>query len=199
MEEKELKKHQSEGTDENISETTDNDDEIVETDAAENAGKDGGADDETSTEDVQKESVEELKIKVEEYKDKWMRNVAEFDNYKKRNARLWQDAYNEGISSVVLKILPVGDNLDRALGMGLDEKTENGIRNIKRKFDETLKSLGIDEINPEGEKFDPNVAEAVMQVEGAEEDESDTVKQVFEKGYKLKDKIIRYAKVSVVK
>ncbi len=199
MEEKELKKHQSEGTDENISETTDNDDEIVETDAAENAGKDGGADDETSTEDVQKESVEELKIKIEEYKDKWMRNVAEFDNYKKRNARLWQDAYNEGISSVVLKILPVGDNLDRALGMGLDEKTENGIRNIKRKFDETLKSLGIDEINPEGEKFDPNVAEAVMQVEGAEEDESDTVKQVFEKGYKLKDKIIRYAKVSVVK
>ena len=199
MEEKELKKHQSEGTDENISETTDNDDEIVETDAAENAGKDGGADDETSTEDVQKESVEELKIKIEEYKDKWMRNVAEFDNYKKRNARLWQDAYNEGISSVVLKILPVGDNLDRALGMGLDEKTENGIRNIKRKFDETLKSLGIDEINPEGEKFDPNVAEAVMQVESAEEDESDTVKQVFEKGYKLKDKIIRYAKVSVVK
>lgn len=199
MEEKELKKHQSEGTDENISETTDNDDEIVETDAAENAGKDGGADDETSTEDVQKESVEELKIKIEEYKDKWMRNVAEFDNYKKRNARLWQDAYNEGISSVILKILPVGDNLDRALGMGLDEKTENGIRNVKRKFDETLKSLGIDEINPEGEKFDPNVAEAVMQVEGAEEDESDTVKQVFEKGYKLKDKIIRYAKVSVVK
>lgn len=143
--------------------------------------------------------TEKYRREAEEYKDKWMRNVAEFDNYKKRNAKLWQEAYNEGISSVILKILPVGDNLDRALSMGLDKKTEEGVRNIKRKFDETLYAMGIDEINPAGERFDPNVAEAVMQVEGEEGDESDTVKQVFEKGYRLKDKIIRYAKVSVVK
>ena len=128
-----------------------------------------------------------------------MRNVAEFDNYKKRNAKLWQDAFNEGISSVILKILFVGDNLDRALMLGLDEKTTEGIKGIRRKFDDTLKSLEIEEINPAGEKFDPNVAEAVMQVEGAEGEISDTVKQVFEKGYRLKDKIIRYAKVSVIK
>lgn len=143
--------------------------------------------------------TEKYRREAEEYKDKWMRNVAEFDNYKKRNAKLWQEAYNEGISSVILKILPVGDNLDRALSMGLDKKTEEGVRNIKRKFDETLYAMGIDEINPAGEHFDPNVAEAVMQVEGEEGDESDTVKQVFEKGYRLKDKVIRYAKVSVVK
>ena len=99
----------------------------------------------------------------------------------------------------MLKILPVGDNLERALMMGLDEKTEEGIRGILRKYGETLKSMDIEEINPAGEKFDPNVAEAVMQVEPKEGDESETVKQVFEKGYKLKDKIIRYAKVSVVK
>ena len=128
-----------------------------------------------------------------------MRNVAEFDNYKKRNAKLWQDAYGEGISSVILKILPVGDNLERALTLGLDEKTEEGIRGILRKYEETLKGMGIEEINPAGEKFDPNVAEAVMQVEPQEGDESEYVKQVFEKGYKLKDKIIRYAKVSVIK
>lgn len=143
--------------------------------------------------------VETYRKQAEEYKDKWMRNVAEFDNYKKRNARLWQEAYNEGISSVILKILSVGDNLDRALTMGLDKKTEDGIRNIRKKFDETLYSLGIDEINPVGEIFDPNVSEAVMQVAGEEGEESDTVKQVFEKGYRLKEKIIRYAKVSVVK
>lgn len=141
----------------------------------------------------------ELKAQAEEFKDKWMRNVAEFDNYKKRNAKLWQDAFNEGIASVVLKILSVGDNLDRALMLGLDEKTQEGIRGIRRKFDETLASLDIEEINPVGEPFDPNFAEAVMQVEKGEGEESDTVKQVFEKGYKLKDKIIRYAKVSVIK
>ena len=146
-----------------------------------------------------KAELSEAKKQADEYKDKWIRNVAEFDNYKKRNAKLWQDAFNEGIASVVLKILVIGDTLDRAVGLGLDEKTQAGIEAIKRKFDETLISLEIEEINPVGEKFDPNVAEAVMQVEKGEEDESDTVKQVFEKGYKLKDKIIRYAKVSVVK
>lgn len=143
--------------------------------------------------------VEDAKKQAEDFKDKWMRNVAEFDNYKKRNAKIWQDAFNEGIASVILKILVVGDTLDRALSLGLDEKTQAGIAGIKRKFDETLISLDIEEINPAGEKFDPNVAEAVMQVEKGDNDESDTVKQVFEKGYKLKDKIIRYAKVSVVK
>ena len=142
---------------------------------------------------------EELKKQADDFKDKWMRNVAEFDNYKKRNAKLWQDAFNEGVASVILKILPVGDNLDRALLLGLDEKTTEGIKGIRRKYDETLKSLDIEEIDPVGETFDPNVAEAVMQVEKGEGEESDKVKQVFEKGYKLKDKIIRYAKVSVIK
>ena len=146
-----------------------------------------------------KAELESAKKQADEYKDKWIRNVAEFDNYKKRNAKLWQDAFNEGIASVILKILVVGDSLDRALGMGLDEKTLAGIQGIKRKFDETLSSLDIQEINPVGEVFDPNVAEAVMQVEKGEEDKSDTVAQVFEKGYRLKDKIIRYAKVSVIK
>lgn len=146
-----------------------------------------------------KAELSEAKKQADDYKDKWVRNVAEFDNYKKRNAKLWQDAFNEGIASVVLKILVVGDTLDRAKDLGLDEKTQAGIEAIKRKFDETLNSLEIEEINPVGEKFDPNIAEAVMQVEKGENDESETVKQVFEKGYKLKDKIIRYAKVSVVK
>ena len=142
---------------------------------------------------------EALKAQVEEFKDKWTRNVAEFDNYKKRNAKLWSDAFNEGIASVIVKILPVGDNLDWALTIGLDEKTEEGIRGIQKKFKETLESMEIEEINPIGQIFDPNVAEAVMQVEGEEGEEHDMVKQVFQKGYRKKEKIIRYAKVSVVK
>ena len=147
---------------------------------------------------LQKE-IESLKTLADDYKDKWMRNVAEFDNYKKRNAKIWTDAFNEGASSVILKILPVGDNLDWALTLDLDQNTKEGLKGIRKKFDDTLKGMDIVEINPVGEPFDPNVAEAVMQVEGSEGEESDTVKQVFQKGYKIKDKIIRYATVSVVK
>lgn len=143
--------------------------------------------------------LEEVKKQADDYKDKWMRNVAEFDNYKKRNANQWIEAFNEGIASVILKILPVGDNLDWALTIGLDEKTADGIKKIRAKFDETLKGLEIEEINPVGKPFDPNEAEAVMQVPKEEGEESDTVKQVFQKGYKKKDKIIRYATVSVIK
>ena len=91
-----------------------------------------------------KAELAEAKKQADDYKDKWMRNVAEFDNYKKRNAKLWQDAFNEGIASVVLKILVIGDTLDRALTLGLDEKTQAGITAIKRKFDETLSSLDIE-------------------------------------------------------
>ena len=143
--------------------------------------------------------LETAKKLADEYKDKWMRNVAEFDNYKKRNAKLWQDAYLEGKFDVIKKILTVGDNLDIALGMNLDEKTMEGIKLIKKKFTETLTALGVEEINPVGEVFDPNIAEAIMQLEASEGEESDTVKQVFEKGYKTTEKIIRYAKVSVIK
>ena len=143
--------------------------------------------------------VEKLKAEAEENKNKWMRSVAEFDNYKKRNAKMWQDAFNEGASSIILKILPVGDNLEWALSLGLDEKTEQGIKNIKKKFDETLASIGIEEINPIGQEFNPNEAEAVMMVDAQEGDKEDTVGQVLQKGYRMKDKIIRYAKVSVIK
>lgn len=142
--------------------------------------------------------IEDLKKQSDDYKDKWMRNVAEFDNYKKRNAKLWQDAFTEGVSEAVLKIVAIGDNLDRAASMITEPKTQEGLINLKRQFNDALKNLGVEEIDPTGEEFNPNVAEAVMQVED-EEQKSDTVKQTFEKGYKLKEKIIKYAKVSVVK
>ena len=136
------------------------------------------------------EQIEKLTAEVNDYKEKWMRNVAEFDNYKKRNAKLWQEAYFSGISDVILKILPVGDNLEWALSLGLDEKTAEGIKKIIEKYNETLKGLEVEEINPVGEVFDPNIAEAVMQAPADDGQEPDTVKQVFQKGYKLKDKII---------
>ena len=142
---------------------------------------------------------ESLKKQVEEFKDKWMRCVAEFDNYKKRNAKIYTDAFNEGRVEVLLKILPIGDTLDWALKMELDQKTMDGLKAIKKKFTETLEAFGVEEIDPTGKPFDPNIAEAVMQAEKCEGEESDIVKQVFQKGYKLNSKIIRYATVSVTK
>ncbi len=153
---------------------------------------------ESETEALKKE-LEDAKNLCEDYKDKWMRNVAEFDNYKKRNAKLYTDAYGEGQADAILKILPVGDNLDIAISMVSDEKTLEGLKLLKKKYDETLKNMDVSEINPVGEVFSPDFAEAIMQAEKEEGEESDTIKQVFQKGYKLKDKIIRYAKVSVIK
>ena len=143
--------------------------------------------------------LSEAKKLADEYKDKWMRSVAEFDNYKKRNASTYTNAFNDGVSSVIVKILAIGDNLDWALSMGLDEKTAEGIKNLKKKYDDILTGLGVTAIDPTGETFDPNVAEAVMTVDAGEGEEPDTVKQVLSKGYKLNEKIIRYAKVSVTK
>lgn len=145
-----------------------------------------------------KKEIETLKAN-EDYKDKWMRSVAEFDNYKKRNAKIWQDAYSEGKAEVILKILTVGDTLERAAQMEMDEKTKEGVSLILRSFKETLQSLGVEEIDPTGEKFNPDIAEALMVVDPVEGEESDTVKQVYQKGYKLGEKIIRFAKVIVTK
>ncbi len=135
--------------------------------------------------------------RTEEYKDKWMRSVAEFDNYKKRNANLYKDAYNDGKKEILTKVFVVGDTLERALAMELDEKTKEGVAMVLRSFNEMLKSQNVTEINPVGEKFDPNECEAVMQAPAEEGEEAEIVKTVFQKGYKLGDKIVRYAKVSV--
>lgn len=145
------------------------------------------------------EKLQTAEKSADEYKDKWMRSVAEFDNYKKRNANLYKDAFTEGKQDVILKVLTVGDNLERALLMELDEKTKDGVALLLRQFNETMTAQGVTEINPVGEKFDPNVAEAVMQAEASEGEEEGFVKAVFQKGYKLGEKIIRYAKVSVIK
>ena len=146
-------------------------------------------------EDLKKKCEEEGK-KSEDFKDKWVRSVAEFDNYKKRNANLYKEAKNDGKAEVILKVLSVGDNLERALEMELDDKTKDGLKLVLKSFKETLENSGVTEIVPEG-AFDPTVAEAVMQVEC--EGESGNVKDVYQKGYELDGKIIRYAKVSVIK
>ncbi|MBP5193166.1 MAG: nucleotide exchange factor GrpE [Clostridia bacterium] len=143
--------------------------------------------------------IAELEAQSADYKDKWYRTAAEFENYKKRNAETRRIALEEGKIDTVKKILFIGDNLERALSYGLDEKTKEGIELLIRQYGEILNNLGLEVIDPKGEKFDPNLHEAIFSREAGEGEESGTVDSVFLKGYKLGDKMIRYAQVVVIK
>lgn len=141
--------------------------------------------------------VEKWKTSSDDYKDKWIRNVAEFDNYKKRTAKNESRAYKDGKADMLKKIFFIGDSLDWALTMELEENTAEGIRQLKKKYSTFLEGEGVTEIDPIGETFDPHISEAVMQAPAEEGVESGIVKQVIQKGYRSGDEIIRVARVIV--
>ena len=140
--------------------------------------------------------LEKAKKEAAEYKDKWIRSVAEFENFRKRNAETRHTSYMEGRADVLLKVFPVGDNLERAL-LTCDENTKKGIEMVLRSFKALLEGEGIEEINPVGEEFDPKECEAIMSEPAAEGVEPGYVKEVFLKGYKRGDKVLRFAQVKV--
>lgn len=143
---------------------------------------------------------EKLRKDLEETKNDYLRARADCENVRKRSAADVRNAYADGKLEAVTKVLAIGDSLDWALKMPLDEKTKEGIEKLVKKYNENLVALGVKEFSPEvGAAFDPNSAEAVMQVDGEDGDEPNSVKQVFGRGYKLGEKVIRYAQVSVVR
>ena len=155
--------------------------------------------DEESADDVKEDPGEEEKLKAElaESKDKYLRLMAEYDNFRKRSAkeRLELSASIKG--DTVADILPVLDNFERALNAETeDEVYKQGIEMIFKQFTDALGKLGIEPIDPVGEVFDPNIANAVNQIEDPELGEN-VVAQVFQKGYKIGDRVIRYAMVVV--
>ena len=142
----------------------------------------------------------ELLKQSEEYKNDYLRARADCENVRKRKAEELSSAYAEAKIEAVTKVLAIGDSLDWALKMPLDDKTKEGIEKLVKKFDDILESLGVKEFSPEaGSDFDPNTAAAIMQVDGEGDEKSGTIKQVFGRGFKLGEKVIRYAQVSVVK
>ena len=149
--------------------------------------------------ELQEENLKQ-KAELEEAKNDYLRARADCENVRKRKGEEVRAAYADGKTEAVTKILSVGDSLDWALKMELDDKTREGIEKLVKKYHEILESLGVKEFSPEvGSAFDPNTAAAVMQVDGEEGEESGRIKQIFGRGYKLGDKVIRYAQVSVVK
>lgn len=130
-------------------------------------------------------------------KEQLVRTMAEYDNFRKRSAREKDALRAEIITNITSKFLPVMDNLERALTAECsDENYKNGVQMIYDSFMETLKNLGVEEIASDGAAFDPNYHQAVQRVESSDA-ESGTVVQTFAKGYKIGEKVIRFAMVAV--
>ena len=143
----------------------------------------------------------ELAVKQrDELKDSLLRAQADFQNFKRRNQTARSDGYEDGVREAVAAILPAIDNLERAIDAA--EKTDDesakalaeGVRMTLNTLMESLKRFGFEEVPALGEEFDPEKHNAVMREVG---DEPGKVLEVFQKGYKVKDKIIRYAMVKV--
>lgn len=141
--------------------------------------------------------LEAARAEAADYKDKWMRTAAEFDNFRKRNEQTRRNAYLDGKADVLLKILPVGDNLERALASCADENTKKGIEMVLRSFKKLLEDRGHRAIDPKDEEFDPAFCEAILSEPAAEGVEPGYVKEVFVKGYRRGEKVLRYAQVKV--
>lgn len=147
--------------------------------------------------DIQAKLEEQTK-KTDEYYEYLQRTMAEFDNYKKRVAKDREMVYENSLSDVVEKILPVMDNFEKAIAVETNDKDfKNGVDMIYNQLKETLKSLGVAEVGEVGETFDPYLHDAVMRTDDENYGEK-VICEVFRKGYVLKEnKVIRHAMVKV--
>ena len=146
-----------------------------------------------------KEELEKTKAQCEEYLDMAQRKQAEFANYRRRTEGVRAEAFDDGRRDAIDKLLPIIDNLERALaaaGEG-EDGLKAGVEMVLRQTKETFAKMGVEEIDPIGQPFDAELHNAVMQG-GEDEGEPGTVCAVFQKGYKLGNRVIRHAMVKVV-
>lgn len=145
-----------------------------------------------------KEELEKLTQEFDEYKQAHLRVLAEYDNFRKRTLNEKSQIYNNAVSDTVNAILPVADNIDRALAQqnASAEDMRKGVEMISHQFDEVFAKLGITSVGAVGDKFDPSLHNAVSHIESGELEEN-TISAVFQKGYKLGDKVVRHAMVQV--
>ncbi len=143
------------------------------------------------------EELDKAIAESEENKRKWYAVTAEYENYRRRTQNQSAQRYQEGRNDVISSLFPIGDNLERALSSNVDENTKQGLEMILSSYKKVLEGEGVEEINPLGETFNPDVAEAIMAMPATDGEESGIVKQVYVKGYKKGDKILRYAQVIV--
>lgn len=143
------------------------------------------------------QDLEEQKKKADEYVDSLKRNMAEFDNFKKRMNKEKESLYTSILSDVISNLLPVIDNFEKAKDAECtDETYKTGVSMIYNQLMELLNKQGVEKIPDLGESFDPDVHEAVMSVMDATKGEKEIV-EVFRTGYRLKDKVVRHSLVKV--
>lgn len=144
------------------------------------------------------EKEEKLEKELAAAKEAHIRTLAEYDNYRKRSTREKEAAYGDSKADCIKELLGVLDNFERALGTGETdiESYKKGVEMIYTSFCETLKKLGVESFGEAGENFDPNIHNGVMHVDDESLGEN-VIAQVFSKGYRLGDRILRPAMVQV--
>ncbi len=151
-------------------------------------------------EDPAQKALDEANAKATEYLQMAQRVQADFENFRRRNETVRADAYADGRKDVATVMLPVLDNLERAVEAAAgsqDEALKNGVEMVLKQMTDAYGKLDVKPIDRLGEKFDPNLENAILQ--GNEEDgEPGTVCQVLQKGYMIGDKVLRHAMVKVV-
>lgn len=145
-----------------------------------------------------KKKENEFEKKYNELNDTYLRMLAEYDNYRKRTQKEKDSMFLDGIVKTVQTILPVIDNLERALDAKTDDADfKNGVEMIKKQFITSLESLGVKEIECVGKTFNPNFHNAIMHIDDEQYGEEEVV-EVFQKGYMYKEEtVIRHAIVKV--
>lgn len=165
---------------------------------AEGKKKDGWFNKKARELDAIKAKLDTAEKTVAQTKDQLLRMAAEYENYRKRSTREADQKFNDGVSFAVNQIIPILDTLDMAANAPCsDENYKKGVTMTLDKAARALEALHVEEIEALGKPFDPNLMNAVQQVPAQEGQESGTVVTVYQKGYKLGDKIVRHATVVV--
>jgi len=185
--------------------------ELAENEAQEGVDQEKLFDFDKANPDITEETLEnnsnskviELQSSVNELKDKHLRLLAEFDNYKKRTTRERLDLMSSASKEVIMALLPVLDDFDRAKKMAdnpeMGEQFSEGVSLVYNRLNSTLQALGLKVMDSTGQPFDPEWHDAITDIPAPTEDLKGKVIDTIEKGYLLNDKIIRHAKVVVGK
>lgn len=191
--------------------------ETAEDENTEAAAEENAADKETASDEKKEEpekkglfknknakyekEIEELGTKLAEAQDRFQRTLAEFDNFRKRTMKEKASMYDDGVRDTIEKLLPMFDNLERAISSVEGKVDENdpllkGVKLTDKQLKEILAAMGVEEIKALGEKFDPNLHAAVAHVDDENYGENEVIYDML-KGYKYKDKVIRHSMVKV--
>lgn len=169
--------------------------DAVETETEETSNSDEANCNESSSDFANE--LEKKNAECNEYLDLLKRTKAEYDNFRKRTQKEKEELFSDGFRTAIEKIIPVLDNLERALEHSTEEgPLKEGLDMVLKMFKDTLEKEGITEIPSKGEKFDPNFHNAVMHVEDDAFGENEVI-EVLMKGYTYKDKVIRHSMVKV--